>query len=182
MVVLCCSTTSLSVRVDEQGQEQKDLVPKKYAHRLLHLNCSTGKLGSRALRQDLSKLPRFIAAATATTAARSDSDASADATPVPARNADEHAQGSNVPSDSSSSLGIIIADTDGGKDIAIGVALAILSLYSDDDGCIEWGTRTSNTKLDKSVIRKRLSRITAAMPAAKPSRATLNAVNEFLMR
>ena len=197
MVVLCCPTSSISSAIPSSSPSQElehgkqeaetaeaEITYKKHAHRLLHLNCSAGKLGSRDLRKELLKLPPFIAAATATTVPSGQSDASIDATPVPAPDTVTDGQGSTAPPTSSSDLKIIIADTSSGHDIAIGVALAILSLYSDDDGHIDWSRNMSmsHTTLDKSVIRKRLSRITAAMPSAKPSRATLNAVNEFLLR
>ena len=204
VVVLCCPTSSASSAIPSSSPSQElehgkqeaeavgaeraeaDTLPEKYAHRLLHLNCNAGKLGSRDLRKELRKLPKFIesivtatadtdtTASNPTASGNGDSDAS-----VPRTKGQVDSLSASIPISN-----IIIADTSSGHDIAIGVALAILSLYSDDDGHIDWSRNmsTSHTTLDKSVIRKRLSRITAAMPSAKPSRATLNAVNEFLLR
>ena len=63
-------------------------------------------------------------------------------------------------------------------DHGIGIALAILVLYYDDAG----NARHSRpATVDKSLIRRHLSWLTMAMPRANPSRATLLAVNSFLM-
>ncbi|KAF2457201.1 tRNA a64-2'-o-ribosylphosphate transferase [Lineolata rhizophorae] len=69
-----------------------------------------------------------------------------------------------------------------GKDLSVGVALVILSLYVGDDGAY----KSSNARLrcvtamTKAYIRKRLSWLMVAMPSANPSRATLQSVNSFL--
>jgi len=42
--------------------------------------------------------------------------------------------------------------------------------------------RQDGRNIDKTFIRKRLSWITSAVPAANPSRTTLTAVNAFLMK
>lgn len=39
----------------------------------------------------------------------------------------------------------------------------------------------TKTKMDKSLIRRRLARITTAKPDANPSRSTLQSVHAFLM-
>ncbi|KUI52707.1 hypothetical protein VP1G_00226 [Cytospora mali] len=63
---------------------------------------------------------------------------------------------------------IIIADESGGKDLSIGVALALICCcFSDEEG---------------DVLREvRLGRIMTTMPDANPNRATLQSVNSFLM-
>lgn len=127
--------------------------------RLLHLKCGTNKLGSRDLRLALETLPTFL-------------------------------EGRDA--------GAKIYTTDkSGKDLAVGTALAVLCLYSDEQGVffdrfgrhlilmVPPGIMHSNrvdARIDKVLIRKKLSWIMAAMPAANPSRATLNAVNSFLMK
>lgn len=93
-----------------------------------------------------------------------------------------------------------------GKDLAVGVALAVLCLFFDDDcmltlytleypsailtGCLlplltkGWADnfRVETSKaIDKSIIRRRLTYITTAKPDANPSRSTLQSVNAFLM-
>ena len=93
-----------------------------------------------------------------------------------------------------------------GKDLSVGVALALLCLFFDDDcmltlynsehpsaipaGCLvpsltkAWADnfKVVTTKaIDKSIIRRRLTYITTAKPDASPSRSTLQSVNAFLM-
>lgn len=93
-----------------------------------------------------------------------------------------------------------------GKDLSVGVALAVLCLFFDDDckltlftseyystispGCLvpsltkAWADdlRAETSKaIDKSIIRRRLAYITKAKPDANPSRSTLQSVNAFLM-
>jgi len=65
-----------------------------------------------------------------------------------------------------------------GKDLSIGVALALSCWCSSLSG----ETRTaSQQSFTKSGIRMRLGQIMTAMPDANPSRATLQSVNSFLM-
>ncbi|KAK8246769.1 tRNA A64-2'-O-ribosylphosphate transferase [Phyllosticta capitalensis] len=64
-----------------------------------------------------------------------------------------------------------------GKDISVGVALAVLCLYTDDKGT---RTRSPNPTINKTFIKQRLSWIMTSFPDAKPSRATLQSVNAFL--
>ena len=66
-------------------------------------------------------------------------------------------------------------------DHAIGVALAILVLYYDDNGQ-QCGLGTNKgLMVTKKLIRKRLNWILQRYPEAKVSRATLTAVNEVVM-
>lgn len=68
------------------------------------------------------------------------------------------------------------------KDISIGVALALLCLLTDEDGGIHgYGSSGVPGTIDKLMVRRKLSWIMSSVPDAKPSRATLNAVNAFLM-
>lgn len=67
-----------------------------------------------------------------------------------------------------------------GKDLALGVALAILCLYANDNGIIS--TNCTIDDIDKSFIRQRLSWITTSYPTANPARATLQSINSFLIR
>ncbi|KAF2860941.1 hypothetical protein K470DRAFT_257489 [Piedraia hortae CBS 480.64] len=63
-----------------------------------------------------------------------------------------------------------------GRDLSIGVCLAILCLaYSDD------GTQRPNTVLNKTAIKQRLSWISTSFPSASPSRTTLQSVNAFIL-
>ncbi|KAF2012673.1 hypothetical protein BU24DRAFT_425308, partial [Aaosphaeria arxii CBS 175.79] len=65
-----------------------------------------------------------------------------------------------------------------GKDLSIGVALAIVCLYVNDEGVF---TPEKRTKVDKTFIKQRLTWITTAAPGMNPSRETLKSVNSFLM-
>ncbi|KAK6066850.1 initiator tRNA phosphoribosyl transferase [Seiridium cupressi] len=68
---------------------------------------------------------------------------------------------------------------DSGKDISIGVALALLCQLFDEQGKI---TDLDERKdINKSIIKIKLSKIMTAFPEANPSRATLQSVNSFLM-
>nr|POE78466.1 trna a64-2'-o-ribosylphosphate transferase [Quercus suber] len=67
-----------------------------------------------------------------------------------------------------------------GKDLAVGVALAMLCLYFSADGSLV-DDSTQRQVPNKAEIKQRLSRIMIAIPDASPSRATLQSVNAFLM-
>ena len=130
--------------------------------RLLHLSCGANKVGSRDLRVALNKVPPFVVNRT-------------------------------------EEVKIHICDATGGTDLAVGTALVLLCLQSDIQGSLYWLPRSlividsnlgmlrlasvgSRPAMDKTVIRRKLSGITTLMVSANPSRATLNAVNSFLMK
>jgi tRNA A64-2'-O-ribosylphosphate transferase len=68
-----------------------------------------------------------------------------------------------------------------GKDLSVGTALAILCLYTDDNGTIDLSTRRPTSAIDKSFIKQRLSWITTSNPTLNPSRSTLQSVNSVLL-
>jgi len=69
-----------------------------------------------------------------------------------------------------------------GKDHSIGVALALLCLFFDDEGNgKECDGMRATTGIDKQFIRRRLGWIMTAMSDANPSRSTLQSVNSYLM-
>jgi tRNA A64-2'-O-ribosylphosphate transferase len=83
-----------------------------------------------------------------------------------------------------------------GKDLSIGIILAILCLYTDEQGrrCINCARRAylttetgkftvqaTSPSMNKAMIRQRLSWIMTSFPSALPSRATLQSVNDFLL-
>lgn len=75
---------------------------------------------------------------------------------------------------------VILCET--GKEISVGVALALSCWCFDDGGNVRSGEGGGGTEtFTKSLIRVRLGRIMTAMPEANPSRATLQSVNSFLM-
>ncbi|OCK77273.1 tRNA a64-2'-O-ribosylphosphate transferase [Lepidopterella palustris CBS 459.81] len=67
-----------------------------------------------------------------------------------------------------------------GKDLSLGVALAILCIYTDDEGTIS--THPTSLTVSKPFIRQRLSWITTSLPTANPSRSTLQSINSHLIR
>ncbi|KJY02118.1 tRNA a64-2'-o-ribosylphosphate transferase like protein [Zymoseptoria brevis] len=67
-----------------------------------------------------------------------------------------------------------------GKDLAVGVALALLCRLFDGDGIV-MSKMEASRDLNKSLIKQRLSWIMVSMPDASPSRATLQSVNAFLL-
>jgi len=87
-----------------------------------------------------------------------------------------------------------------GKDLSVGVVLAALQLFYEDDGSLRGTSKTNDLKIgtlilwavqilvmnynesiDKHSIRTRLEWVIASRPQANPSRATLKRVNEFLL-
>ncbi|TBU58239.1 initiator tRNA phosphoribosyl transferase [Dichomitus squalens] len=69
---------------------------------------------------------------------------------------------------------------DSGKDASVGIALAALQLFFDDQGqLLEHGAAASAAS--KESIRTRLQWIISSRPEANPSRVTLKRVNEFLL-
>lgn len=73
---------------------------------------------------------------------------------------------------------VVLCET--GKDLSVGVALAIYCWCFDDSGNVrqDGGTEVS---FNKTAIRVRLGHIVTAFPEANPNRATLQSVNSFLM-
>ncbi|GAB7342549.1 hypothetical protein MBLNU457_g0727t1 [Dothideomycetes sp. NU457] len=65
-----------------------------------------------------------------------------------------------------------------GKDHSIGVALAVLCLYADDQGDL---VPRNDRTMTKDYIKQRLSWLSVSMPDANPSRTTLQSVNAVLL-
>ncbi|KAF9073544.1 initiator tRNA phosphoribosyl transferase [Rhodocollybia butyracea] len=68
---------------------------------------------------------------------------------------------------------------DTGKDMSVGVAIAALQRFFDDEG--NFAETDSDIMADKQSIRMRLEWIISERPEANPSRNTLKRVNEFLL-
>lgn len=68
-----------------------------------------------------------------------------------------------------------------GRDLSVGVGLAVLCMYADDTGLVDIRMRREGRGIDKSLIKQRLSWITTSNPALNPSRATLQSVNAVLL-
>ena len=67
-----------------------------------------------------------------------------------------------------------------GKDLSVGVALAIVCRHCQDDGFLRRTDDQQHQGLDKTITKQRLSWIMISMPDASPSRATLLSVNAYL--
>ena len=79
---------------------------------------------------------------------------------------------------------VLICDATG-KDLAAGVALAVLCLYADEEGRFvraddEQGAGR-RMGIDKTFIKRRLSWIVMSVPEAAPSRTTLQSINDYLL-
>jgi len=170
--ILNCNDKVLLIACCTSGEAMQNLVSQKLrkalGKRLLHLHCGTGKVGSRELRKELKKLPDFIASCSG----------SRDIPTSPHSGDEPHENGLAIPK----ATRVLVVDTEGGLDIATGVALALLSLYTDDSGYVDWSTPKETRLMDKITTTKKLSWITTSLPAAKPSATTLKAVNEFMFR
>ena len=66
-----------------------------------------------------------------------------------------------------------------GRDLSVGVALALLCLFFDDSGNLTLSP--SLASIDKAFVKTRLAWITSCKPDANPSRSTLQAINSFLI-
>lgn len=122
----------------------------------LHLKCSNiGKLGSRDLRHEL---PRLI---------------------EPIVRIGRHRRTNSLIPYKPPKL-LVCCQT--GKDLSVGVALAILCLFSTQDGGFVGGDGVLAPKaIDKAFIRQKMNWLTLSMAGVNPSRATLQSVNAFLM-
>lgn len=76
--------------------------------------------------------------------------------------------------------GVVLVGCESGRDLSVGVALALDCRCFGDDGEVRRGDEEA-PGFTKDGIRVRLGRIMTAMPEANPSRATLQSVNSFLM-
>ncbi|KAL2126167.1 hypothetical protein VTI74DRAFT_1557 [Chaetomium olivicolor] len=73
----------------------------------------------------------------------------------------------------------VVVLCESGKDLSVGVALAVYCWCFDDNGNLRPDDR--EVSFNKACIRMRLGHIVTALPEANPSRATLQSVNSFLM-
>ncbi|CAN9321199.1 unnamed protein product [Alternaria alternata] len=69
-----------------------------------------------------------------------------------------------------------------GKDLSVGTALAVLCLYTNEDGKIDTSKSREAKDIGKVFVKQRLSWITTSNPALNPSRTTLQSVNAVLLK
>jgi tRNA A64-2'-O-ribosylphosphate transferase len=67
-----------------------------------------------------------------------------------------------------------------GKDLAVGVTLALLCLNTSANGHFQ-SSNTLEQSIDKDFIKQRLSWIMTSHPAMSPSRTTLQSINDYLL-
>ncbi|KAI1462286.1 initiator tRNA phosphoribosyl transferase [Annulohypoxylon moriforme] len=125
---------------------------------LMEVGVGKHKLASRNLRLALPSISDFVRRFLERASDSSSSEDSESNSPEPRR--------------------IVIA-CETGKDISIGVALALLCQHFDSEG--RFNPQPSPSGHTKSDIRVKLSRIMTNFPEANPSRTTLQSVNSFLM-
>jgi len=158
---------------DQQNVQAIEEHPGK-SREMLHLACGSGKLGSRALRSQLQRVPPFIArfntidrAPSLLFACQSGRDLSA---------------------------GVALAvlcmyyDDSGKASLILHPIFAEIRMKRDDltihphPGTFQWNRpATQDAPITKLLIRQRLAWITTSDPGVNPSRATLQAVHAFLM-
>ncbi|KAF9012558.1 initiator tRNA phosphoribosyl transferase [Cyathus striatus] len=68
-----------------------------------------------------------------------------------------------------------------GKDASVGVVLAALGMFFDDDGKFLSNSDRPNPNVNKQTLHTRLEWIVSSRPEANPYRTTLKKVNEFLL-
>ncbi|KAM0249074.1 hypothetical protein ACHAP5_003014 [Fusarium lateritium] len=73
----------------------------------------------------------------------------------------------------------IVVACESGRDLSVGVALAISCYLFDNEGKVR--NSTEDVSFTKTSIKSRLGFIMTAYPGANPSRSTLQSVNSFLM-
>ncbi|KAK8046843.1 initiator trna phosphoribosyl transferase protein [Apiospora saccharicola] len=73
----------------------------------------------------------------------------------------------------------VLIRCESGKDVSVGIALALLCRVLDDDG--NYKPKGTEDAINKSGIKVKLGRVMTRFPEATPSRATLQSVNSFLM-
>ncbi|KAL7805583.1 tRNA A64-2'-O-ribosylphosphate transferase [Trichoderma aethiopicum] len=73
----------------------------------------------------------------------------------------------------------IVVACDSGKDLSVGVALALSCYLFDDKGCVR--VPDGSVSFTKTLVKMRLGAVMTAYPEANPSRSTLQSVNSFLM-
>lgn len=73
----------------------------------------------------------------------------------------------------------IVVACDSGRDLSVGVALALSCRLFDDEG--RFRVPDEGVSVTKTLVKKRLGAVMTAYPEANPSRATLQSVNSFLM-
>ncbi|KAI1110934.1 initiator tRNA phosphoribosyl transferase [Nemania sp. NC0429] len=143
-------------------------VPKTTAHASwvkgptrMEVGVGKQKLASRNLRVALAPICEFVRAYLEKQKANDDHGAGGDPTsaPAPAR---------------------ILVACETGRDISVGVALALACRLFEDDGTYR-PPAAGDPAMNKGLIRVRLGRIMMAFPEANPSRATLQSVNSYLM-
>ncbi|KAI0454560.1 initiator tRNA phosphoribosyl transferase [Xylaria acuta] len=94
---------------------------------------------------------------------------------------EEDVQGSEeTPATTTGGQKRILIACETGKDLSVGVALALACQFFDDEGNY-YNPRTPDLVVNKSLIKTKLGRIMMAFPEANPSRATLQSVNSYLM-
>lgn len=151
-VVVCAPTTPF-----EEADQNVKMHGKNSRMKILHLLCpKEGKLGSRALRLQLPRVPPFVDAVVR------------DLFPL-------HTAQKGWPP-----LRILFTCPTG-RDLSAGAALVALCSCVDEAGNLKASGEERSVGIDKAFIRQRLAWITQSKSDVNPSRETLQAVNSCLI-
>ncbi|KAK9325480.1 tRNA A64-2'-O-ribosylphosphate transferase [Lipomyces orientalis] len=145
--------TDFDIIIDLSTSSSSAPDPDTMNKKILQIPVPDGKKGSKQFRADLPKIIAFFERTCLSKIARSNS--------------------------TSSEIRIVIL-CDTGSDFSVGATLAILSLYCNEDGHVHETKERINRRVDKDLVRRRLTFIIAHR-RVNPSRATLLAVNSVLM-
>lgn len=91
----------------------------------------------------------------------------------------KHHPASDSSADGNKLLPQIVVACDSGKDLSVGVALALSCYLFDEQG--NFRIPDENASFTKTLVKIRLGTIMTVYPEANPSRTTLQSVNSFLM-
>jgi len=162
--------------------------------RHLEVGLGRGKTASRFLRQALPQICEF-ASRYLTVSDAGPIEPSSDSDSIPRREAEIEPEFGAGPDETSPNDELEVKDTqllpetenkkaiilcETGKDLSVGVALALSCWCFDDAGNLRRGG-DGREGFTKTAIRVKLGHIMTVMPDANPSRATLQSVNSFLM-
>ncbi|KAI9662051.1 MAG: hypothetical protein M1831_002966 [Alyxoria varia] len=201
LIILACTEKQIPGRFKEVMNEQETQActePKATPSNILHLECRDGKLGSKDLRNELRKVQSFLE----DTYRADETEKEAACEQVSQNSRRQYDLPPFTLNNATKRQTLIYILSPKSSDLPIGITLTILCLYDfstspGDSSDPQSGTsnpaldrnslrRRRRPFIDKPLIRKILAEITTNLAsldarAINPSRATLNAVNAYLM-
>ncbi|KAI1363461.1 initiator tRNA phosphoribosyl transferase [Xylaria arbuscula] len=167
----CCCVITFVPKTTDQNSWVK-------GHRMMEVGIGKQKIASRNLRVALGPICDFVEAYLKNL---ENGEAAGDDDSSRKEEQEEVAEASSFSSSASAQKRILVA-CETGKDLSIGVALALVCRFFEDDDEGRYKPWTPDSSgVNKSIIRMKLGRIMMAFPEANPSRTTLQSVNSYLM-